>query len=622
MLLLTNDPHETTMTTTIVKGNAVSHGAVFDLRSDPLDHIDAVATYATLWTNVRAYRDPNSRRLPCEIAERLDRLYVLRLAKLLRAHAATIQDVAEMDDHLSRVCRYAPTSGAGEPFEVRWNTLRSLLDTQRHLMTETRLAREQKVSESTAFTWEAVGKIVLDAPAEGIRHKDLLNALTERGVGPSSKGGVTHLIARMESAGQLETIRRGRELYISPGRVLLEQNQRTQPFERVPEWKSPFVELVHELQKRSGQAASCLHIVRDASTLHQSNSATYQLGGARLHRKLRKALDNKGDVGALAASYGELLGFLNLTFFQTCKLHFELLGRHFDNRGFVSRPRFCIKGNLANFRDKKEKSRVYTIFRDTNFPDFPRETEARLTENTGFEVVAKTGEHYLLNDIPAAVGHNKYRNPRLNLAKAAAYVLQRGASPDGKGSNQAWAQCWTDFAQNRRVGTYYYQSTLILPIVFKHAGVLPNEMHLLGLANDSKNILGFLCIDHEDCNYFDGEIDVPFASIFAEMLIPYLVKRLSLTRGSSNFLNAATLLNQVEMQEWGHLETEPIEQPNHEPRNSLVPIDSTFFFPCYQDHWQQQKKDNSATNRHTGPKAIRFDPFAVDPDKLLKELTK
>jgi len=280
-----------------------------------------------------------------------------------------------------------------------------------------------------------------------------------------------------------------------------------------------------------------MSFVRDLTCENQSMISNYWRMASECHKKLRLTKEDL-DIGKatneeLSNQFKEMVYSLNSHLFKYSEVNFDLLQRYFFGRS-KSKPRICIKGHFKS----EEEDKVITVFRDSTAED---SHITRLDSNTGFNYVVENGKYFLCNDIPKAVFNGKYLNPRINGGKVKKKSLLNFLTRDF-----IWDNLWVSGSENSK-----YKSTLIIPMTFwnngsEHEKYLNESLEVL--PNNKRTILGFLCLDHVDKNYFDKEVDVSIAYVIADYLAMILYSRL-------NFLELSATTNSIEkevqkMQGW------------------------------------------------------------------------
>jgi hypothetical protein len=170
-----------------------------------------------------------------------------------------------------------------------------------------------------------------------------------------------------------------------------------------------------------------------------------------------------------------------------------------------------------------------------------------IESNTGFEQVYKSGKYYLNNNIPDEVKQSRYKNPRLNEAKAIKYThmlnrwekfkIKKFKKPDEK-----WIDCWEEI--RKPDGSTYrpnpeacYKSTIIIPMTLRENKYgNPEFFKRFRIQDDTERaIYGFLCIDHHQEDFFEQEPDQRIGYIFADIMSLYLITHLTYTRYSKTY---------------------------------------------------------------------------------------
>ena len=533
---------------------AVPRDAPFDLKSDALDRLDAVATYPALLKQIHYIESTNIGGLPEDIARKLDRLYLIRFSRIHRSRNTQESMLSEFDDHLARVAHDTMRDhldSMASKFHARWTVLRDQL-----ALLRLKLSEEQRFAEGANVPlWETVSTLVLASGAEGLPLKKLRQELSDRNVGPQTKGGATNLVASMRAVGWLEQTRFGREVQVFAGPTLLNRVAKksaqaqgeSEEHARQDAARAPIILLKHTIP-----------VITDAVAYHTSRAARYAAVGADLHRTLRRTMESDSrNTDELLGHYRNLIRFLNSDFYQVCHQHFSFVKDYFKGRHIVL-PRLCLKGLHQVNVDGSSAATVTTILRDKDPYSEPATT---IQNNTALERASEEAAPYLVNSLAEAAGYKVYRNPRLDLTlaeKFASEAFHGRTDTRGYGENEiTWARCWKDYEIRGSDVQAFYQSTMVAPIIFDGTltGNLPSigfDKHMaehLGLESGRNHILGFLCVDHITPDYFETEIDERFAKTLADMLVPYFVTRLGLTKGSSSFLNVLETLELERMKQ-------------------------------------------------------------------------
>ncbi len=249
--------------------------------------------------------------------------------------------------------------------------------------------------------------------------------------------------------------------------------------------------------------------------------------------------------------YEDLRNYLNDAFRFIARMNFEQLKSLYKYRLLNQRlPRICIKAVSDN--------KIRTLVRDNQAYYFEM-ASTPVSSNTAFEQIRMSnGKYFICNNIPAAIKQRKYRNPRINIS----YVNESYNSIPYqelyyslfKAVDEKWVACWDKVELPSRVyrppaPESCYKSTLIIPMTFIASdGSMDGDVkRRFNVGYDGTKIgLGFLCLDHQNINFFNQDEDVDFGYIIADLLSLYLIQRLNCTDYSSTFREAGKVLREHE----------------------------------------------------------------------------
>ena len=131
--------------------------------------------------------------------------------------------------------------------------------------------------------------------------------------------------------------------------------------------------------------------------------------------------------------------------------------------------------------------KILTLY--ANDKDKSIQRESKLNEDTEIYFVIQQGNYYLSNNINSSIRQRKYKNVRRHL-------------------------------------TAKYNSTMVIPISLMTNFLSPEFVELFNL-DVSDNVprlnYGFLCIEHQNKNYFYPELDIHIGYIFSEYFLLYLI---------------------------------------------------------------------------------------------------
>ncbi len=89
----------------------------------------------------------------------------------------------------------------------------------------------------------------------------------------------------------------------------------------------------------------------------------------------------------------------------------------------------------------------------------------------------------------------------------------------------------------------YYKSTLIVPLSILTKELSDEFRENFGIRG-SKIILGYLCLDHQNINFFNEKEDLDFSYVVADQLSLYLIHHWMCTTYSTVFQESGDLLAQ------------------------------------------------------------------------------
>ncbi|RYZ88619.1 MAG: hypothetical protein EOP06_10635 [Proteobacteria bacterium] len=289
-----------------------------------------------------------------------------------------------------------------------------------------------------------------------------------------------------------------------------------------------------------------LQILRDAVCFNQGAFSQYWYLASELHKELKNELHKPiRDQLRLKSCRDHLTNELNNRFFEAATKNFDFLHRFYKGRSKTP-PRICIKGYFKT----SDRDRIITVLRDRPYPEG---LGTIMGENTGFSSVANTGKYFICNDLVEATANGLYKNPRLNDAevKSSSWLSRK------LNVSRHWSSYWTSSSGSGK-NESYYTSTLITPMTFWNSEVDPRFLKPLeSLPDQKRTILGFLCFDHVEKNYFDEELDVSISYMIADFLCMFLFARQVFMDLSTSYQSAEKSLQQESSTEFDieHLRT-------------------------------------------------------------------
>ena len=509
-----------------------------DLLHDPLSSLDELDSKSLL-DAIRALGP----EIPEPVAERLDRLFSVRCARLLRSTVEPTRHLEAFEELIARVAndrRAATLDAMQRRYFSRWSALRSVVaDALRIDELGTTQEASARVDGTTDAGWKFVARLVMRHAQEGILWSEIAQALEKEGVGPRSKSGVSLLLSSMRNARWLESVAQGRTKRMFPGPLL-----KSEASDRSTD-SAPVGPNQHVATAANGMSA----LVRKAVCLNQGKLIEFDRLSYLKHSNMRNALSDLLGRPAQHSTHGralnqlrsklvssleELDGFLQGTFGGVAQKNFALLMEYFATRSSTP-PRVCIKANWQS-REHDNQDVIMAVLRDA---DVSEDRPALISENTAFKHVIEKGQGCIINDIPSETVKGIYKNPRLDYAAVGELMDSVKQSPNGQFelTHSQWLGCWAD--RDRAVDPrQFYRSTLVVPMTLRNNSLseefrssFDEILHSRGgsrVAYD-RTFVGFLCIDHVDSQFFDLKADMDVAYVFADLLSIYIFKWLGLT---------------------------------------------------------------------------------------------
>lgn len=527
-----------------------------NISTDSLSKLDAL-DYGELIRQVQADLKRLDNHFSAGLADTLDTLFTVKFVRLMRTPLVPREALLDLDGLIARICRDAYRSQLNAlpaHYAARWQMLRDAISAC--LRIEDVQAEERLTETGSRDPWELVAAMVL-AEEGDVTWSGVKKMLTQHGVGPQSGGGVSQLLSVMRAHGWIDAVQlRGNKSILVAGRNIADSQAwrsthataSSEPKTKIPALAAPV--LSHRASHRMTE------LVRRGTLFNQGALLDFSLVSHELHRTVRLHLEEFDAAGKhSAARWKHLFGAMremNLTLNRqtqrVAQQNFELLHQHFRDRHPVA-PRMSL---VLCQREPDSDIFTYAYARDGGGQQGCE--ASRITDNSGFEHVAARGAYYLNNDIPASTLEGNYRNPRFD----AAFLRKLQEGQPGAVSLNDWLGIWKDGKSSD--ARSHYKSTLIVPLALR-TGNLSKEFNLLleerlsghfrhsQWASASQLILGFLCLDHGNTNYFDSEVDVELAHIFAGQLSMYVFNRIMLTDLSTTYNRCLEKCNDAQRRE-------------------------------------------------------------------------
>jgi hypothetical protein len=242
----------------------------------------------------------------------------------------------------------------------------------------------------------------------------------------------------------------------------------------------------------------------------------------------------------------ELESFLDEDLSKAFKSAYKCSEVFFDGRSEIL-PRMCIKVFIDN--------QIFTLLSLPSV-DSTKGQGFEADRNTAFESINRGNKYYICNDIPKAVENNEYKNCRIIREKVLKYnEILLNQKEDTDSLEKEWLECWlpssvfdpttnTKEVEQQVDPRTCYRSTLVVPMSLTKSK-LKNRFveHFISSGNEAETIaFGFLCLDHDNVNFFDEKPDQSFVYILADVLSLYLIQQLSCTEYSSIYKDSIKLL--------------------------------------------------------------------------------
>ncbi|MEL6159221.1 MAG: hypothetical protein AAFQ40_07015 [Cyanobacteria bacterium J06623_5] len=307
------------------------------------------------------------------------------------------------------------------------------------------------------------------------------------------------------------------------------------------------------LAAKENENKNYLKLIKKVVGYNQGKIADYSFLANESHKQLRKCYQNvidkrnaakEGDYKALLKAYQNVSVGLIRQFKGHAAENFQFMEEYCLSKDFnQKKARFCIKSAIL-------KQEAFEILPIAGSVPLRNNTAYQASESTSFSYVIRTGKYYLCNNIPEQVKRRKYKNSRIEEEHVFDFYKLpkrldnlRFRFTDKK--DTSWIRCWNNGNLSQQTGepSSYYKSTLVVPLSFlARAGDLSDAFIENFQVREDKIILGFLCLDHENINFFNENSDVDFASVIADLLSLYWVHYSICTNQSSIFQRSYDLL--------------------------------------------------------------------------------
>lgn len=300
-----------------------------------------------------------------------------------------------------------------------------------------------------------------------------------------------------------------------------------------------------------------ISLIQQAVCYNQYKLSEYIFESASEHKRLKEFVRNKNissfsnfdefdenDSSKLLDLYYNLQRQVNGKLKEAFEENFEYLISSFKDRSDIN-PRICVKAIIEN--------KIHTLFRDRYLmEDYPQNK----TDNTAFNVISGGKRYYLNNNIPRSVQAGTYKNSRIikdcvTKYKEPGIYKKIIALFKSNYTDEDWIKCWRNIKIRNDDSDEYYPC--LTDICYKSTLVVPMSLLVRNLSDDFKKyfkinkekekaLFGFLCLDHQDKNFFVQNKDVAIAYIFADILSLYLIQNINYTSCSSTFNKVRSII--------------------------------------------------------------------------------
>jgi hypothetical protein len=476
----------------------------------------------------------------------LDKVYVVKVARRL-SESHLDQDTRELTYHFQALLgdSYWDSCVGSElrQFKSRWEALVDVLQASLRIVKyskETTTRHLHHYSNVAPDAWYWVANEVR-AREHGIGWSDLFslantkaNAVWANGVSKSKFSGI---VAAMRLAGWLRVVSHGRSKTLHLGYAAALRDNRP---DRGAHEDS-------EITAGNNGEPTDLKLVRDVVCGLSGAFLSFMMLGSEKHKTLRTAESVSEKKNAVA----ELYGFLSAQTNAVAHASFAYLDQYFDRtprKGNSDRPRISVK--VVQF-DESDSSSVWVVDFARNHVGRGNSLKTLSSSNTGFQRVEETGRPYLSNDLPREIFAGRYSNPRIRLDLVNEFCNSSSIRGADDLSPLQWRSLWKG-AEDACDYSAAYKSTLIVPITLRNNRADPQFVDLLARMADETNharkcklqsidrtILGYLCFDHPDTNFFCSA-DEHIGYVIADWLSMFLMVRYAYTTLSTSFTKATT----------------------------------------------------------------------------------
>jgi hypothetical protein len=505
----------------------------------PLEH---------LFDAVRAEEEANRGILPPRVLQKLDKLYQVKVIRLLASPNDVSLDCIQLDDHLGRVAHDGQPvlTQDSNAYVERWRYLRELLATALSMRTVERELEDAAPENIRRDAWELVARRALEAPREGVAWKLIAEELKALPSVATSKSSLSLMLKTLCASGWIEADTWGREKFVRPGPRI----SRSSIYTRFAQ-SSRSLALKNNDDLDMGEHSDwgrAVHMLRDYVCFSQGRAIEHFHLATLRHKEMRLALQASESDRKLRTrtAVSNFLGYLNEEFEFFARTTFKKLAAHFERRSnSLSRVRMCLKGNWQG-----QNAQIVDIIRDrdTDYKSSPID----VSSNEGFEAVSSTGTYFLENDLPDLALKGRYRNPRIDQEQVNKLreKLRGEDRRDARALDELeWRSCWIDREEPGHP-TRFYRSTLIIPCTVWNNSLSELFLESIRKRNPKMSpkfdriILGYLCLDHVDVGFFKKPLDISVGYVAADIISIFLFTRWLLTEDSETYRRAMELMGE------------------------------------------------------------------------------
>ena len=491
---------------------------------------------------------------------KLDNVYTIKVARRL-AESHVTADTRELTAHFQAIAGdqfWRDTMDADlRRFRNRWETMADILQASLRIADyASAIAKRHVQNDSAPAAWYWVANEVRSCGERGIGWSALLeranSAPASFAVNPMGKSKFSGIVATMRLANWLRIVPHGRQKTLH-----LSYAAQT---DRVSSGMSTY----DDSRLNSDGRTTDLRISRDVVCGLSGAFISYLMLGSDKHKRLRSSYvsalapnsrslpQQRAALKAVETTAADLYGFLSAQTIAVAHASFAYLDQYFDRaprKGKFESPRISVKIVESN----PSSAGMWVLDLARNHRPTGNEPRVESSVNTGFRQVESTGRSFLLNDVPRAVFEGRYENPRLRKDLVNEFCASEAFRSGEDLTPFQWRNLWKG-AEKPDGFSSAYKSTLIIPITLRNNHADPEFVQLLADMTKStcntrqkkplemdRAILGFLCFDHSDVNYFQ-QADEDIGYVVADWLSLFLMVRYAYTTLSTTFASATSLL--------------------------------------------------------------------------------